>query len=1120
MAVAPVSGRSSTTTNNAAAAEAAAAEAARRAAEEARRAAEAARRAAEEARKAAEAAKKAAEAAQKEAQAAQAAAAKKNPNPAEQKKSDEAAKAAAQKAADATKADKAAQEKLQKAEEQVAITAQKATVAMERANQIAQKKGLQPAFSKNEVKATAPTKAEFASAFEGTTRKADLERLTGTKAPSSSEIAATLKADTQYATLASNPEQRAALDKLGIRNGQDLIRLGDRLEGQSQTGSAPGQGGPDLTQVKDPKVLEKILTAAAETRKSEDLKKVMADPHFAKELSAGKPPKEAKENTEIKQALQLSEEEMTNLTRNQNARNAARTLTQGLIGQDPKPNAFQMGNAVLTLVGQHSNVIRPERLREMLGSDKVNKYFGQIPNGNSFLGAAGAMLNPSASPEAKAKAVLGAVNGLKGMAGANDRLSGLADEFRKTDGTFRAMGNALTLLDPNAKPQDQALAAVQLAADIPGLVRDGKEFIQLLRENGVKDPEGLMKKSIDLENRTIAQLPPEVKDKLGAPGSPDRARRLAALTELEARGIPVKDLGPALTKLSTPDALDNAVSQIKNGTTPEQAKKYFATIGALDPKVATEALEDPRVAERLKNLSDKLPLDLQTDQLKGVLGAVRSKEGLDALTSKLDDVAKTDPKQASRLAKVLKGMDPQQLDKVLRNVDGAGQALDDLAKMAGKLDDAGVDNLAKVVKNMDPGSLKAFTSMAGKVPQDLLDKSLKLLTPVLEKTDSRIIGLAFKALDTVLGKMGVPLTTEAAEKIFKGLSKMIPAVGAIPGAVDTVKLGKEAAELHGQNKDLGYLALVGSKLNAIDTVGGIVLSATGVGAAVDLGVGAAFGIAELALDLGLHHEKAKMTEAKQKGEEYEAPGWVKAVNLFAAAATSPAGAIDYVAYMGPKKAFEDAKWALEQGGKLADKAWEVIKAAGGKLAEFAGEAVEALKNAGEWGVARLEELAGGVGDLAKAAQEKAQEALKAVARLPGEAAKKAAEAINRALDAGAEWAKAAATELLKDGVGAMKDVAKLWANGMSAGAKAVVDNLENLGEEAVDTLKDLSSAGGAVAEYTVGKLKNLAEDGVEAAKDALGTLADLGGKAGELAGDALDGLGNLARKLDPTGILG
>ena len=97
----------------------------------------------------------------------------------------------------------------------------------------------------------------------------------------------------------------------------------------------------------------------------------------------------------------------------------------------------------------------------------------------------------------------------------------------------------------------------------------------------------------------------------------------------------------------------------------------------------------------------------------------------------------------------------------------------------------------------------------------------------------------------------------------------------------------------------------------------------------------------------------------------------------------------------------------------------------------------------------------------------------------------------------------------------MKAVASAWANGMSDGAKAVVNNLENLGEAGVEALKDLSSLGGDVAEYTVDKLKNLADAGIEGAKDALGSLADLGGDVGELAGDALGTLGGVAKKVLP-----
>jgi hypothetical protein len=397
---------------------------------------------------------------------------------------------------------------------------------------------------------------------------------------------------------------------------------------------------------------------------------------------------------------------------------------------------------------------------------------------------------------------------------------------------------------------------------------------------------------------------------------------------------------------------------------------------------------------------------------------------------------------------------------------------------------------------------------------------LKVAGPLLEHMDGRALGklgeTLSKGLDMMSGllsKMGVAVTGDVAGKVLKNLSKIVPGLGALPGLYDAAKLTKESADLYSQNKDLSFLAATGAKLNALDAVGGLILDATGVGAGVDLAAGAVLGVAELALDIGLHSEKAKMVEAQQKGETYKAPDWVKAVNLVSAVAQGPAGVAQLVAHYGPKDSFEMAKWGLSQGGKIAEKAWDVIKQAGGKFTEFAGEAVEALKNLGEAGVDKLEDLAKGTGELAKAAAAKAQQALKDVAKQTGEAARKAAEAIARGVDAGVDWAKDAATELLKDGVGAMKDVAKAWANGMSDGAKAVVDGLENLGEEGVEALKDLSSVGGDVAEYTVGKLKGLAEAGVDAAKDALGTLEDLGGKAGDLAKDALGTLGGLVSKL-------
>jgi hypothetical protein len=589
------------------------------------------------------------------------------------------------------------------------------------------------------------------------------------------------------------------------------------------------------------------------------------------------------------------------------------------------------------------------------------------------------------------------------------------------------------------------------------------------------------------------------------------------VSELARAGekVELKDLQPLLQKLDAndPAGLDQVLKQVNGAASPEEARRFLGAVNGLDPKVASQVLKDPSAVQKLADVAKKLPLDRTTDHLSDALKNAKSPEDVNKLLGALDSA---DPADANKLAKTLKGLEPEQMSKLVNNPDG----LADLTKTLKSLDGEALDSFVKITKNMDADGIANMAKYASKAEGDVFQKLMKGAAPLLEKMDGRALGelanglaKGFGAIGSLLGKMGVELTGEIAGKVLKNVAKMVPVLGAIPGFVDAALLTKQSIELQGKNTDLALLASNGAKLNALDSVGGLILDATGVGAGVDLAVGVGFGVAELALDIGLSSEKAKMEAAKKNGEEYEAPGWVKGINIAAAVATAPVGVAEYIARKGPKGAFEDAKWALGQGGKLADKAWDLMKAAGGKFVEFAGEAVEALKNLGEAGVDKLEDLAKGTGEFAAAAAEKAQEAIRDLARLPGEAAKKAAEAIARGVDAGADWAKDAATELLKDGAEAMKTVAKTWANGMSDGAKAVVDNLENLGEAGVDALKDLGSFGGDLAEYTVGKLKNLAEDGVDAAKDALGALEDLGGRVGDLAGDVLGGLGGVLKKL-------
>lgn len=185
-----------TATGGSSAAKVDAAEAQRRA-EEARQKAEAARNAAEAKRKAAEAARNAVPKAQREANAARgektaadkaAAAARKaaekpGQTPEEAKKSKEALAAAETKRQAAAEASKLAAQKLQAAEEKAALAGKQAEEAMLKANATAIEENKTPPYSEKDIAKVKPTKSELDSAFEGTSRKAELEKLLGLTPP-------------------------------------------------------------------------------------------------------------------------------------------------------------------------------------------------------------------------------------------------------------------------------------------------------------------------------------------------------------------------------------------------------------------------------------------------------------------------------------------------------------------------------------------------------------------------------------------------------------------------------------------------------------------------------------------------------------------------------------------------------------------------------------------------------------------------------------------------------------------------------------------------------------------------------------------------------------------------
>ncbi|RKG70964.1 hypothetical protein D7V80_03305 [Corallococcus sp. CA054B] len=103
--------------------------------------------------------------------------------PSEVKKSKETSATADKKLEAATGKSKAADAKLQEAEEKAALTATRAEEAMRKANALALAECKAPPYSQKDIDKVKPTKNELDSAFEGTSRKAELEKVLGLTPP-------------------------------------------------------------------------------------------------------------------------------------------------------------------------------------------------------------------------------------------------------------------------------------------------------------------------------------------------------------------------------------------------------------------------------------------------------------------------------------------------------------------------------------------------------------------------------------------------------------------------------------------------------------------------------------------------------------------------------------------------------------------------------------------------------------------------------------------------------------------------------------------------------------------------------------------------------------------------
>lgn len=754
--------------------------------------------------------------------------------------------------------------------------------------------------------------------------------------------------------------------------------------------------------------------------------------------------------------LGVQDSKLAQLATNSQALTSLGTLS------DPKKGVLEKAQASLTLAKSAGDILKPEDLKGVLDTTLKG-----LPSAEKLIGAIGKWTDPNASAADKAKATLELGSALKGFVG--DKFPDLANDLRKLDGPLRAAGAAITLLDPNAKPQDKALAAAQLLAEVPDLKKNLTGFADLLKGAGVTNATDVAQQGARMADVKVKGLDPSLASKL----TPQQLQKLdAAATKLGG----ATSMESVLKGITDPKALDTLVGQLDT-LDAAAGKRLVSTLGGLEHKVLNEALSDPKTAEQL-------------------------------------------------------------------------------TKLAGKLDDDAGKVLAKAVTEMDSGALKALLKFTDGVGADELNRTMKGLGPLLDKAGSKLVGQGLKVMEKVLGKVGLEITADVSSKVFKNLAKVVPVAGALPNAIDAVKYEKEAAELHGKNKDLGYFAHTIATLNIADAGLGIALDLTGVGVAADVGASVLLSAAELALDIGFSQEKAKF-EADPEG--YEAPGWMKAINLAGAAVQGPSGLVQLAAYYGPEGAADLAKWGVETAAKGAVKLAEF---AGVSTAEAAGEGLkttaafihkmaDVVRNPSKYGEAIAKQAAetfnaalakggeiakeakkvlGNVVDEAKKLGEKGLETLKFIAQNPGEAAKVALDGIKSVVNAGVDLATDAGKALYKSAVSTLNDLQAGWDNLTGAakekakelidGAKNLVSNTVNkakaLGEKGLELLAWTASNPGEAATQAKEALTDVMAKGGELAKKAWDSVQALGAKGAEVAESVVRGLANAGEKAVET----
>lgn len=759
----------------------------------------------------------------------------------------------------------------------------------------------------------------------------------------------------------------------------------------------------------------------------------------------------------------------------------------------------------------------PKGLEDVAKAMNVkDKTIQKIVKSPDAVAAVGTLVDPKSSVADKAVAAL-KLGHHAGEIFKDPEVSGALTKVLGGTRAAQTLVNSIsTFVDPEASAVDKAKAAFDLAKAAKDFAGDA--FPQLAEKLGKLD--GTMK----VVGSALTLLDPNASLK-------DKALAVATI------GVELKDLKKDLSELK--DLLkQHGVTQVDEVIT-EGTRLAAATTLGITPEVAQKL--SPAQLAKVTALAEKEGVG---EALPKVLGQVKDPAELDALLKHTEDL---DPKSAKAFLETLGTLEPKTLQGLL----GDGDTLGKLSKLAKSLPDESKATLGAFLAKFDGDNLKRFVDLAGKVDPAVLAKSLEFA----KGADGKLIAEGFKWVAKILDKVGVEATGKVAVQLLSGLGKIIPVAGGVLSGIDAVKFFKESADTS-LDPNLRYFALTAGKLNTLDTVGAVI-EATGIGN-VDAPVQIALGVAELAMGIAFDAEKAKFEQAKADGKPYEAPGWMKAVNIASAVAQGPQGLTELALIYGPEGAAEllqdgvkaGMKGAIALGEQMgmtqAELAGDTLKAQGAlmhqladvirnpskygerakQLAQDAAKQLDAIVAKGGELAKQAQETLGQAVDAAKKLGEKGVETLAWIAENPGTAAKLAVDGLQSLANQGLALADATGKALYKKAVetlgtlkagwetlsGAAREQAKALIDGAGKAINDAIGKAVELGDKAIDLVAWAATNPGDAGKLAREKLNQALAAGGEAAKRAWTAVQSLGVQGAELAKSALESLKNAGAK--------